>query len=185
MKGLAVAFAAGSAVLIACAVHDNTNFPSPPQPTDTTPPTRSVVFDSGVVTLSDDAGGGPPGIGSTGQFTPDAAEEPDVAPEPTLPDSGGPGAYCDLFAATNPCDSEDGCYPNAEGTGTCEPRATWGQLAQYTYCGGGTGTCGPQLACSDASLLCTNLCHLAGQAGECIATTCTPLRGSSTVGYCR
>jgi hypothetical protein len=185
MKRLAVAYAGGSALLLACAVHDDTNFSNPPPPTDTVPPVRTVVFDSGVVTLLDDAGGGPSGIGGGGEFTPDAAEEPDVAPGITLPDSGGPGSSCDLFAATNPCDSGNGCYPNADGTGTCEPQLTWGQTAPGGYCGTGGGACGPQLTCSDVSTLCTNLCHLGGQAGECIGTVCTSFKGSSTLGYCR
>jgi hypothetical protein len=182
MRLLAIAFAGGSAVLLACAVHDDTSFPNSPQPTSTTPPTRTVVFDSGVVTLLGDGGAGPQGVGGGGLFTPDAAPEPDVAPELTLPDGGGPGSSCDLFAP-DPCDSADGCYVNADGTGTCEP-PSWGQLLQYTYCGGGAGNCGPKLVCSDTSLLCTNLCHLGGQAGECIGTTCKSLRGSTTLGYC-
>ena len=38
MKFLAIAFAGGSAVLLACTVHDDTSFPNPPQPTRTTSP---------------------------------------------------------------------------------------------------------------------------------------------------
>jgi hypothetical protein len=63
MKGLAFAFAGGSAVLLACAVHDDTTFPNWPQPTETTPPVRTV---GGPL---DDAGAGgvdPGGTTNTG-----------------------------------------------------------------------------------------------------------------------
>jgi hypothetical protein len=57
MKGLALAFAGGSALLFACAMHDDTKFPNLPQPTETPAVRTVVVLDSGVATL-DDAGEG-------------------------------------------------------------------------------------------------------------------------------
>ena len=64
MKGSAFAFAGGSALLFACAVHDDTTFPNSPQPTES-PPIRTVIFDSGVATL-DDGGEGQAATGGEG-----------------------------------------------------------------------------------------------------------------------
>ncbi len=134
MKLLAVAFAGGSAVLLACAVHDDTNFPNPPQPTSTTSPTRTVVFDSGVVTLLGEAGGDLRASGPGGQFTPDAAEAPDAAPEITLPDAGGLGSSCDLFAAPPPAIRETDATLNPADW-HCEPQASGAQtFRESQYC---------------------------------------------------
>ena len=190
MKGLAFAFAGGSALLLACALQDDTNTPSSPQPTDTTPPVRTVVFDSGVVTLSDDAGGGPPGVGSGGEFTPDAAEEPDVAPALATPDSGGFGSDCDVFNQAS-CGSGLGCFPNqAEGTETCQD-ATNHILSAGVFCTPAPGrtdaACLPGLFCADVGgfTSCAALCHYPNSTGECTAgNTCKKLGILTDVGYC-
>jgi hypothetical protein len=191
MKRLAVAFAGGSALLLACAVHDDTNFPNPPQPTHTTPPVRNVVVDSGVVTLRDDAGGGPSDIGGGGELTPDAGEEPDVAPEIEAPASGGPGDSCDVFNQAT-CKANLGCFPNpTEGTQTCQPLGTNHVLQIYSFCtlapGPTDAACIPGLVCVSASgfTSCTALCHYPNSTGECTAgNTCKKLGILTNVGYC-
>jgi hypothetical protein len=193
MRSLVLAFAGSNAVLLACVVHDDTNFQNSPHPTDTIPPTRPVVFDSGVVTLLDDAGGGPSGIGSGEQFTPDAAEEPDVASGLATPDSGGLGANCDVFDQTT-CAAPWGCLPNpAEGTKTCQDLGTNHVLPIYsTGCSLSPSTseltCRAGLVCVTLNGIasCTNLCHPKNPAGECLGSTmntCVNL-GATDVGYC-
>jgi hypothetical protein len=194
MKFLAIAFAGGSAVLLACAVHDDTSFPNSPQPTSTKPPTRTVVFDSGVVTLLGEAGVGPEGVGSGGQFTPDAAPEPDVAPALTLPDGGGPGAPCDVFNQST-CSAPLACFPNlAEGTQTCQDPGNNHTLPIGSYgCVPSAGlndqTCVPGLVCVTINSLniCTNFCHRQNPGGDClgsISNTCHALGKMPDVGDC-
>lgn len=183
MKSLAIAFAGGSAVLLACTVHDDTSFPNSPQPTSTTPPTRTVVFDSGVVTLLGDGGAGPQGIGSGGGSTPDAAPAPDVAPEITLPDAGGLGATCDDVFDQTTCQADLTCYPQSDGTAKCQ---TYGFVAAGGFCTPPTqGQCGRGYFCVAINSIgtCTKPCHQ-GASGECVGSTCQKYGASLTVGYC-
>ena len=186
MKHLAVAFAGGSAVLLACVVHEDTTFPAQPAPAETTPPTRFVVLDSGVVTLTGD-GTGVLGIGGAGSNTPDAGELPDSGPEVATPDLGGAGSICDVFAQ-DPCKTTVtglGCYYNpATDTAICDTQKGR-DLPAGINCSPGNSSCGPQLACPNG--ICTNLCHyLQSSVAECagsIGGQCVRL-GPGSVGYC-
>jgi len=81
MKGLAFAFAGGSAVLLACAVHDDTTFPNSPQPTETTPPARTVGSP-----LDDPGAGGvdPGGTTNTGVGPGDAGVDPGTSTDAVI-----------------------------------------------------------------------------------------------------
>ena len=68
MRPLAIVFAGGCAVTLACVVNKDTTFPNSPPPVQTTPPTR-VPAGSGVVTLTGD-GTGVSGIGGVGAAGP-------------------------------------------------------------------------------------------------------------------
>ena len=190
MKPSAVAFAGGCTVLLACAAHDNTTFPNPPPPTETIPPIRTAV-DAGLVIFSDDGGEGVSG-GGAGASTPDAGEEPDVAPQPSLPDVGGPGTTCDVFASRKSCSDVLQCNPNcalkkqcnptSDGTGTCQDM---GSVFETGFCDPLNGLfCNSGLVC--VGTVCTSLCHYPSPAdcGGSVGYACKRWQSSETVGYC-
>lgn len=181
MKCLAVAFAGGSAVLLACVVHDNTTFPNPPAPAETTPPTR-IVVNSGVVTLSGD-GTGVPGIGGVGQSTPDAGEEPDSSSDLATPDLAGLGSTC--HPLLQDCSNKAlVCYPGASGTGNCTaPTGTGGETAKCTS----SSDCASGYFCGNgrtASNLCLLLCDVENP-GCVKSSPCVEVPGfKDNTGYC-
>jgi hypothetical protein len=185
MKHLAIAFVGGSAVLLACVVHNDTTSPVQPEPVpaDTTPPTRFVV-DSGLVTFSGDGATTVPGIGSAGATTPDARELPDSGPDVATPDLGALGSSCDVFAQN--CGTGYGCYPRQDGTAICDIAGT---LFGGSQCIGDSpdSRCRPGMTC--ANNICSGLCHY-GQAsvtecGDSIGSTCARFGPQgSTVGVC-
>jgi hypothetical protein len=171
------ALALACPLLLACSVHDKTNYQAPPPPTETTSPTRFTV-DSGVVTLGDDAMG--PDIEPPVGGTPDAGAEPDLGPD--LPRLPGLGTLCDLFIQG--CGPEQACYPGSDGIGTCQVR---GSLLSRFPCTPAADTyetkCAQGLTCAGG--FCARLCHytpdLGPASGQC---TCMPLGTSPTVGVC-
>jgi hypothetical protein len=189
MKRSAVAFAGSvlCSALLACVVHDDTKFPNLPQPGDTNSPTR-IVVDSGLVIFSEDDGGGVSIGGGAGEITPDAAVLPDSSPDLAGTDLakaevGGTGSSCDVFAQN--CTAGNGCYPNANGNGTCLPA---GQLLAPTQCTGSSSTplCQPGLTC-DPTLHCATLCHMDQPITGCegsVTPLCQKLGTSNKVGFC-
>jgi hypothetical protein len=186
MKRLPIAFAGGSALLLACVVHDEDASPvqSEPVPTETTPATRFAA-DSGVVTLLGGGTGTVPGTGAAGGNTPDAGEVPDSGPGLATPDLGGTGSTCDVFAQ-NPCGGMLGCYFNpATNIATCQAPGDR-QLPVGSQCTPGDSLCGPQLWCLGG--FCAGLCHF-GQASatECnggAGSACSTRLGTSNIGVC-
>ena len=185
LKRMAIGLAGGSVLLLACVVHDDTNSAAPPEPVpaDTTPPTRFAV-DSGLVTLVGDGTEGIPGGGVAGGGASDAGTLPDSGAEVAPPDVAGIGSACDVFV-TNSCGTLNGCYPNANGTGTCLRAGT---LPATARCTGESLTpqCAPGLTCSPG-FLCEPLCHLVQPVTGCegsITPLCQKLGSSNTVGFC-
>jgi hypothetical protein len=190
MKRTAAVFAGGTlfSALLACVAHDDTNSANPPQPGDAAFPIRTVV-DSGLVTFSDDDGGGVPVGGDAEEITPDARARPDSSPDLATAELGGIGSFCDLFGKNvTYCGTKNGCYPSlANGTGTCQ--AQQGRtLDPGINCDPAAPLCGPQLICNSSSV-CANLCHYGASAsvlnadcGGSIGGQC--IKWSDTVGYC-
>ena len=187
MSHSAVGLAAGTlcSLLMACAAHDDAPRPAPP-PGGTTPSDRTIV-DAGLVILSEDAGGGIPGVGGTGDETPDAAVLPDSSADAPAPDVVGRGSTCDSFAP-DPCEtalSKLGCYLSpTTGNATCQDPAGR-DLPAYTNCSPASSLCGPQLFCGSG--MCANLCHLNVEASitDCAAgTICTRIGLLNTIGFC-
>jgi hypothetical protein len=178
IAGLVLASASGAA----CVAHDNTNFPTPPPPGDAASPAR-IVVDSGLVIFSEDDGGANPDIGGVGEITPDARALPDSSPDVATPDLAGLGSSCDVFAQK--CGAGQGCYPSADGTGTCLPA---GQLLVPAQCTGSSSTplCQPGLTC-DPTFHCATLCHMDQPVTGCegsITPLCQKLGTSNKVGFC-
>ena len=179
MRPLAIAFAGVCAVLLACVVHDDTIFPNPPLPAATTPPTRTVPG-SGVVTLTGDSTEGT-GIGGVGANTPDGGGVSDASPEVAPPDVGSLGSACNVLVTTS-CGANNGCYPNPDGTGSCQPAGVLPALAQCT----GPALCAPGLTCTP-SLICASICQMNQPITGCEGSTtplCQKLGTSNTVGFC-
>ena len=197
MKRSAVVFAGGAlcSALLACVVHDDTNFPNPPQPGDAASPTR-IVVDSGVVTFSEDDGGSVHVGGAGGEITPDARALPDSSSDLAAADVAGIGSICDLFGTNRTyCGTGNGCYPSlANGTGTCQAQGNryLAPGAQCTLTTDPTAlACGPQLICNPAEYSCVNFCHYTGSTtmvnadcGGSIGGQCVKWAGSDTIGYC-
>ena len=194
MKRSAVVFAGGAlcSALLACVVHDDTNFPNPPQPGDAASPTR-IVVDSGVVIFSEDDGGSVAVGGAGGEITPDASALPDLSPDLATADVAGIGSICDLFSTNlNYCGTNNGCYPDpADGTGTCQAQ-NGRTLAPGISCipDSPSPLCGPQLICNP-NYVCANPCHYGASAAvvnaDCagsIGGQCLRWAGSDTIGYC-
>jgi len=196
MNRSAVAFAGGAlcSALLACVVHDDTNFPNLSQPGDTNSPTR-IVVDSGLVIFSEDDGGGVPVGGGAGEITPDARVLSDSSSDVATIELGGLGSVCDPLGTNNSalCGTGNGCYPNpADGTASCQAQGLR-SLPAGSQCTPTTDPtalgCGPQLICG-TSLVCTNLCHYTGgttvtaECGASIGGQCLKLGTSPTVGYC-
>ena len=170
--------------LSACTAKNDSTTGDPGGPVDIQPVNRDVV-DAGLIILDPDAdvyGSG----GSTGLKTPDAGPHQDLAPVVDASvDLGGMGAACDVFVAKS-CASGLGCYPKADGTGTCQQA---GSLPGGSNCDPSSSSpdskCTPGYVCED--MICRALCHLdPGTTTDCIASRCvrfgTP--GVSVVGYC-
>jgi hypothetical protein len=182
IKGLALAFVAGCAVVFACVAHDNTTVSNSLPPTDATPPTRFVV-DSGVVTLTGSDTTGTLGIGSVGASSPDAEELPDTTYEDLQPDLAGVGSTC--HPLLQDCGNKAlVCYPGALGLGNCTaPTGTGGELAncvqqsdcaQGYYCGNGR----------TASNICMILCDVVNS-GCPKSLPCVQVPGfTDNTGYC-
>jgi len=167
----AVVFAVGAACAlpITCSVHDKTSYEPPPAPVDTTPPTRFAV-DSGVVTLVGDttettpgigdAGGSDgtgiiPGVADAGGGTSDGGYPQDSGTYVPPPRPGEPGWPCDVFFQG--CGSL-GCYPDANGLGTCQVAGKLFGDARCDPMGGLPETkCLPPMICLNSQ--CTPLCH--------------------------
>ncbi len=147
--------------------------------------TRKVV-DSGPVFLDMDADIHGKG-GSTGLDIPDAGPKPDHAPLADTPaDVGGLGAPCEVFAA-NPCRKGYGCYPSADGSGTCLDEGILPVGSQCDPMGSIDSRCIPGNTCVHG--LCTGLCHLglgdSGCASSLLGSICVALSEMSlVVGYC-
>jgi hypothetical protein len=180
MRPLAIAFAGGCAVLLACVVHKDSTFPNSPPPAETTPPTRTVVG-SGVVTLTGGAGG--TGIGGVGEATPDAGGVSDASSQVALPDAGGVGSAC--HPLLQDCVNKAlVCYPGASGTGTCTaPTGTGGELAKCAQ----SSDCATGYFCGTgktASNICLLLCDVENP-GCAKSSPCVEVPGfKDNTGYC-
>lgn len=151
------------------------------------PPVNRDVVDAGLVILDMDADVYGPG-GNPGVNIPDAAPRPDLARGVDASvDAGGVGAVCDVFAA-KPCATGLGCYPKADGTGTCQTISSF-SLPGGSNCDPSSSSpdsrCAPGYICE--TMLCRALCHLnpaQATTTECIASTCLKFGISNVVGYC-
>lgn len=157
------------------------------------PPVNRDVVDAGLVILDMDADVYGPG-GSPGINIPDAGPRPDLARGVDASvDSGGVGAVCDVFAA-KPCGTGLGCYPKADGTGTCkEAGFLFGGSSCEPTESSVNSRCMPGYTCvstpSKGIPVCAALCHLGAVStrtcADSVGTTCVRLGVlDSTIGFC-